>query len=222
MPLLLAKPAQPGTVKTRLLGTLTPHQAAEVHAAMLECVLIRTAAHFGPGQLALADPNPDAERAVVDAQALAESHGWTVTDQGRGDLGQRLKHVWRRSNSEAVLFLGVDSPDVPAEALAAIPPALSQAQAAIGPAADGGYWTLAARGFHPELISDIAWGTDRVYEQTRIAAERAKMSLKPVPGWYDVDDMEDLQALGNRLRSATEPALTHLRQRLKSCCGSAL
>jgi len=223
MPLLLAKPPQPGAVKTRLIAPLTRRQAAEVHAAMLECVLARVPRHLpGPGQLALAAMSRDADAPVSKVEKLAEAHGWQVVGQGTGELGQRLDHVWRQSEAEAVVFLGSDSPDVPGEALAALAAALAEADAAAGPAADGGYWTLAARCYQPQLITGIDWGTDRVYDQTCAAASGAGLKMASVLTWYDVDTMGDLRRLRERLASASESPLIQLRDRLDTICGPSL
>jgi rSAM/selenodomain-associated transferase 1 len=221
LPLLLAKPAEPGAVKTRLIGPLSAEQAAEVHGAMLRCVIRRVSEHLGRGgRLALADGQGGPE--AVDARALAKAHGWAVVDQGAGDLGQRLAHVWHAAGDGPVVFFGVDSPDLPAEALQAIGPALKQAAVAVGPVADGGYWTLAANQYEPALLTDIPWGSGEVYARTQQAAEQADLSITTLPAWYDVDDLADLQALAKRLNRANEPALVELRQALQTVCGPAL
>jgi hypothetical protein len=113
------------------------------------------------------------------------------------------------------VFLGVDCPDVPADALLAAAAALDEADAAAGPTADGGYWTLAARRCEPALLTGIDWGTPLVYDQTRAAAERAGLTFRELPRWFDVDEPADLLALFDRLRDADEPALLRLRQRLE-------
>ena len=217
---VMAKPAVPGAVKSRLIGPLSAEQAAEVHAAMLSCVLERAGAHL-PGEhyLALAQPAADASP-LTDAAAEARGLGWQVIDQGTGDLGQRLDHVWRRIGRGAVVFLGIDSPDVPAASLEQIAPALTAAEAAFGPVPDGGYWTLAARAYHPELLQGIDWGTERVQAQTRTAAAQSGLTLTPLPEWYDVDDARGLRALIDRLATTSEPALTRLSRRLETLRGA--
>jgi glycosyltransferase A (GT-A) superfamily protein (DUF2064 family) len=190
-------------------------------------VLSRAVAHLrGPRYLALAGrAAPGSVAAGAAGRAVeqqAAEQGWRVIDQGAGDLGQRLGHVWQAVGSGPVVFLGVDCPDVPGSALAAIEPALTEAEAAVGPVSDGGYWTLAARAYQPALLDGIDWGSDRVHAQTHAAAKAAGLRLIDLPAWYDVDDMDDLRKLRARLRDATEPSLTRLRQALDTCCGFAL
>ena len=211
----MAKAPAPGRVKTRLIGPdLDADAAAAIHRAMLVCVLQRIATLFGgPRVLAVAGDLDD------DLQRVAT--GWRIIPQRGDDLGQRLDHAWldaapQGAGSRAVIFLGTDSPDVPAASLAAIAPALRHADAAVGPVGDGGYWTLAAADYHPPLLARIDWGSGRVYDQTRDAADRARLRLATLPAWHDVDHPPDLEALRRRLADAHEPPLRRLRERLDS------
>ncbi len=226
---VMAKRPRPGRVKTRLIGELTDRQAACVHAAMLECVLERLKSTV-PGRLVLA-----LDQAVDQAADQAADHtidqplthsdpglsvavpaGTQTLDQGTGDLGERIGHVWRAVGSGPAVFFGVDSPDVPSEVLATIYESLGHAHAVVGPVEDGGYWCLAARRYTPELIAGIDWGTSAVYHQTRQAARDAGLTFHELPAWHDVDTAEDLGTLVIRLRDAREPALTRLKHRLES------
>ncbi len=204
---MMAKPAVPGRVKTRLIGDLTPQQAADVHQAMLDCVMARVAEQFHAARgwsLVLAAggtmPTPPAP--------------WRMLDQGAGDLGDRMARIWRSIGSGPAAFLGIDSPDVPAAHFDALADALCAGDAAAGPVEDGGYWTLAARRFAPQLLMGIDWGTPDVYHQTQRRAADAGLQLLKLPAWHDVDEPADLAALCQRIASATEPALVQLRTSL--------
>lgn len=214
---VMAKRPRPGRVKTRLIGELADDQAAHVHAAMLECVLVRLKSAL-PGRLILAlDHEPDQPLTHKDpGLSVAVPAGVETIDQGMGDLGQRIGHVWRAVGAGPAVFFGVDSPDVPTTVLTTIYKSLVHADAAAGPVEDGGYWCLAARRYAPELLTGIDWGTSAVYHQTRQAARIAGLTLHELPAWHDVDTAEDLSALLIRLRDTREPALTRLTQRLDS------
>lgn len=216
---VLGKAPLPGRVKTRLTrgpGALAPEAAAGVAAAMMRATLDRVSAHcrVAADRRFLAIDDPDL------APDWARKAGWTVIDQGGGNLGDRIARAWERAWNEAgpgpVAFFGVDCPDVPAAALAAIAPALTRADAAVGPVADGGYWTLAAGRRRPELLRGIDWGTAAVYDQTRRAADEAGLVLAELPAWHDVDRPDDLAALRSRLRTAAphDPALARLEDDL--------
>lgn len=213
---VMAKRPVPGRVKTRLIGELSDHQAACVHAAMLDCVLHRLIAAF-PDQLVLALDNGTQEPLThpdpaLDIQLPADTK---LIDQGQGSLGDRLGHVWQAIGEGPAVFFGVDSPDVPVNALKSIPHCLAHTDAACGPVEDGGYWCLAGRQYKPILLTGIDWGTPAVYHQTRDAAEQAGLTLHELPAWHDVDDASDLTSLRERLRDAREPALIRLAQRLQ-------
>lgn len=214
---VMAKRPRPGRVKTRLIGELTEYQAACIHAAMLECVLERVLAAL-PGQLVLAlEHATDQPLTHTDpALNITVPPEARIMDQGTGDLGERIGHVWQAVGSGPAVFFGVDSPDVPNNVLTSIYGGLADADAAVGPVEDGGYWCLAARRYLPELLTAIDWGTSAVYHQTREAARRAGLTLHALPAWHDVDTADDLSAMLIRLRDAREPALTRLKHRLES------
>lgn len=212
---IMAKRPVPGRVKTRLIGGLSDRQAACVHAAMLECVLERLGKTL-PGRVVLAlDGDIDNPLTGSDTGLkVTVPAGVEVIDQGTGDLGQRIGHVWQIIGSGPAVFFGVDSPDIPTQVLTTLYDSLNHAHAAVGPVEDGGYWCLAARRYTPELLAGIDWGTFAVYHQTREAARNAGLTLHELPHWHDVDTAEDLSALLTRLRDTREPALTRLKQRL--------
>ena len=212
---VMAKRPKVGRVKTRMVPPLTERQAAEVHTAMLRCVLARLE-RFVPGRKVLALDAAEAE--LRDREAAlrgVDLSAWTLVPQGAGDLGERLLRVWQALGGGAVAFFGVDSPDVPAEMLAGLWGVLEQAEAAAGPTEDGGYWTLLVRRTHPHLLAGIDWGTAAVYDQTRRAAVSAGLTWGELPRWYDVDDALDLADLQHRLaqhgrESPADPALREL------------
>lgn len=213
----MTKPAVPGAVKTRLMSKLDPHTAAAVHGAMVECVLRRTPCYV-PARTAASYLVAIDESLVPtcrpDALAMTLPPPWHRIDQGRGDLGQRLAHAWQRVGGGPVVFLGGDSPDIPTGLLESILPALDRSDIVLGPAGDGGYWTLACRAFEPGLLNGIDWGTACVYDQTVEAARRANLNTVSLPLWHDVDRPQDLTALRNRLRRTEEVALVCLRSKL--------
>lgn len=219
---VMAKAAVPGRVKTRLTrgaasDRLSTEQAAGVHAAMFATVLQRLAQH-------VTDPAGRAPALVLAMDAPAQAPpaaGWEIVEQGQGGLGERLERVWQgcrdRHGTEAAVFFGVDSPDVPAEVLRQIGPALNDVQVAVGPVEDGGYWTLACGSFRPGLLRGIDWGTPAVYHQTSRAAEALGLTRAALPMWHDVDEPADLAGLRQRLAvlaEPREPALVELAERL--------
>jgi rSAM/selenodomain-associated transferase 1 len=226
---LMAKPPVPGKVKTRLIGNLNAQQAAQIHGAMLECTLERLRAIYGdPGHRRLvlclaSDVEPDGDRWA--SQRPESARPWRIFDQGPGDLGQRMARVWRAFGDGPVVFLGCDSPDVPREALEAILTMLNCFDLVLGPAPDGGFWSLAARNLATGILEGIDWGSAKVYHQTCRAAERNGLTVGNVQDWPDVDTTADLKALLERLEVSnlrTEPDLERLRLQVQRAADAPL
>ena len=221
--IVMAKPALPGRVKTRMIGRYTAQQAAAAHAAMLECVLNRTATHLGSSSqlrfvLALDDTRSPQRSGARGEADISVPQDWQVISQGNGHLGQRLAHVWQTIGGGLAIFLGADCPDLPSTALGSILPSIRSAHVAAGPVDDGGYWTLACRRYDNRLLTDIDWGTAAVYHQTVHAAQQAGFNFASLPSWYDVDTPRDLDRLRQRLAQCQEPALRRLKTRLDQIC----
>jgi hypothetical protein len=216
---VMAKLPEPGRVKTRLVasGALDDAGAAALAWALLECTTERLAARM-PIVIAL---GADATGALADRTIRARLPRLSarIVPQGDGSLGARLDRVWRLLAGVGPLaFFGTDSPDLPAEAVGAIRPALARADAAIGPSTDGGYWALAALEHQPALLRGVDWGTAAVYDQTLRRADEAGITVVELPAWPDVDRPEDLLALRRRLAgpggAASEAPLARLAARL--------
>lgn len=229
----MAKAVRPGAVKTRLIADgLTPDAAAGVHEAMLSCVvarLDRLLPRSWSRVLAVGDPDWVGMDAPADAEASlrveadrvgAAPDRWRVMPQGTGGLGDRLERIGVALGDRPVAFFGVDSPDVPAEALERLFAWLGNASEsarlgiALGPTDDGGYWTLAAHRPRPAVLRGVDWGSERVYAQTLERAAAAGLAVTALHRWYDVDDVRDLAGLRSRLERASEPELLVLGNRL--------
>ncbi len=178
---LFAKFPIAGQVKTRLIPALGAEGAAALHRRLTE----RTVAAMRDAAL------PFAVRfSGADQSAFAEWLGDDVPliDQGDGDLGARMGRV----EAPAVL-LGADVPDLSADHIRSAATAIETAPIAIGPAEDGGYWSIAFARPLPFLWDAMDWGTDRVLAETlrRLEVERiAPVMLEPLA---DCDRPQDLE-----------------------------
>jgi rSAM/selenodomain-associated transferase 1 len=197
--LLLAKPARPGRVKTRLIGDLTPEQAAELQAAFLDDALAELAG--GRYDLFLA-------WALEDGEA-PPSLPWPWLRQEGADLGERLYRALAGAGRAYPLVgaVGSDHPTLRRERVEAAFDLLAEgADVVLGPADDGGYYLIAARaqGLAPELFSGIAWSTGEVLAATVERCRRQGLAVGLLPASRDVDTPEDLQALAARLVAGAE------------------
>jgi rSAM/selenodomain-associated transferase 1 len=124
--------------------------------------------------------------------------GTEVIPQGDGDVGTRMRaamHALFAAGAPAVAVVGSDLPGLTAapvraafDILAGDPDAL-----VLGPAADGGYYLIAAARV-PPVFEGIRWGGDDVLARTRAAAEARGMRVQLVEALRDVDTLEDLRA----------------------------
>jgi rSAM/selenodomain-associated transferase 1 len=195
--LLFTKPAREGRVKTRLIGDLTPAQAAALHAAFLEDLLDRLRAGSFTVQLAWAlDPD--------DAVPEGPLPGFR---QRGDDLGERLYTALSEAaeTSATVAALGSEHPTLP---LAVVHRAFELledgAEVVLGPAEDGGYYLIALRGeaVSRRLFEEIAWSTDQVFPVTLERCRELGLRLELLPMASDVDTPDDLRRLAARM--ATE------------------
>jgi rSAM/selenodomain-associated transferase 1 len=192
--LLFTKPAREGRVKTRLIGDLTPAEAAALHTAFLEDLLdrlrggsfdLRLAWALDPGEPVPAGPFPG------------------VRQVGE-NLGERLFRTLSAAAEEApaVAALGSDHPTLPLEVVHdAFERLEAGADVVLGPAEDGGYYLIALRAAAvvPRLFEGIAWSTDQVFSETVARCRELGLRVELLPQASDVDTPDDLHRLALRM-----------------------
>ena len=112
--------------------------------------------------------------------------------QGHGDLGARMTRVLQRVGG-AVAIIGTDCPDATRADIAAAFAALARAPIAIGAAADGGFWILAARRARDvtKALAGVRWSSPH----TRADVEkRLRCPIAHVRTLSDIDTGEDWRA----------------------------
>ncbi len=181
--LVMAKEPVPGRVKTRLCPPCTPEQAATVAAA----ALADTLATVGSGTLVLSG-------------RYAAPAGWRVVPQRGDGLGARLHHAfvdtWRPGT--ASLLVGMDTPQLTPVLLRTTVATLTGdgVDAVLGPADDGGWWTLGLRDpAHARILDDIPMSTDRTGELTLAGLLRRGLRVAVLLTLRDVDTAHDARAV---------------------------
>ena len=181
-------------MKTRLIGELTPAQAAALHQAFLDDLLDRL--RKGRFDLRLA-------WALDPGEPLPDGPIPGVRQEG-DDLGDRLYRALAAAGMEAqsVAALGSDHPSLPVEMVhEAFARLEAGADVVLGPAEDGGYYLIALRAgaVAPRLFEGIAWSTDRVFPETLERCRELGLRLELLPRAADVDTPEDLRRLATRM-----------------------
>ena len=188
--IVFAKAPVPGSAKTRLIPALGAAGAARFHARLVERALgTACAASLGPVELCCA-PN----RSHPFFAECAARFGVALTDQGAGDLGERM-HRALAAGLPAVL-IGADCPAMTPDYLRQAADALSAGQdVALGPAEDGGYVLIAANRIRPDAFAGIGWGGPDVMEAQRARLREAGWRWSELAPLWDVDRPEDLKRI---------------------------
>jgi rSAM/selenodomain-associated transferase 1 len=182
-----------GAVKTRLARRVGAVRAARAYELMLETTLELAVASGLTTRLCLADP-PE-ERAVWPVP-------WEL--QARGHLGLRMAAAITRAfdrGAEGVVIIGSDCPELSVELLQRAAGALRNASVVIGPACDGGYWTVGTRDPGLDLFSGIPWSSADTFRQTVARLEELGCDWLELDRLQDLDTLHDLEALATRGRT---------------------
>lgn len=194
--LVVAKSPVPGRVKTRLGAVVGMELAAELAAAALLDTVSACAAAFEECHLAL---DGDLGESVRAAELEAALVGWSVFPQADGDLGRRLAHAHEHvgaSGTGPVVQVGMDTPQLTATLLREAAARTGPGAAALGPAADGGWWVLAlADPAAARVLADVAMSTPDTCRLTAAALSAAGVSVRTAPLLRDVDTTADAAAV---------------------------
>lgn len=192
--IVMAKAPVAGLAKTRLIPALGAEGAAALAQRLLAHALeqaLQAARRGGLGNVELCCA-PGAHHPGF--AGWAGSPGVTLTDQGDGDLGERMARALHRAlqTSATALLIGTDAPALDAGTLQAAQAALRGHDAVFVPALDGGYALVGLRRPLPTLFDAMPWSTPLVMQCSRerlAAAGASHFELAPVA---DIDVPADL------------------------------
>lgn len=192
---VFAKHWTPGKVKTRLAATIGDVAAAKVHQALLRATLLRLGRVDGEHiDRVLVVDSPES----VPAMRRFAPSPWRIEVQASGDLGARMRAFFDAQfalGRRRTVLLGSDSPNIPLQIVERAFAGLREADVALGPTADGGYYLVGAAHRTPPIFTDMPWSSDRLYRCTLDALEQRGDRCCELPEWYDVDDIDDLHRL---------------------------
>jgi rSAM/selenodomain-associated transferase 1 len=198
--IIFAKAPVPGTVKTRLIPELGVEKATQLYEAMVvNAVSMAVESGLCPVQLWCA---PDCEHAFY--RHLNRDFGVSLHAQHGKDLGERMYNAFSTAleASAHAVIIGSDCPVLNTQLLADALEALhSGSQAAIAPAADGGYVLLGLNRNDRALFEGLAWGEGTVYAGTLEKLRRLSFSYVSLAQQWDVDRIPDVQRCKRLLES---------------------
>lgn len=212
--ILFAKAPIPGQVKTRLLPAVGAELAAELHSAFVADMIDRFHALDGAAFELHTDRRTDAWPDPVVTRKLQTS----------GSLGLKMIHALEAglfAGYVRVLIVGSDAPTLPALHISAL--LAAEADIAFGPAADGGFYAIAARRIDPTMFDGVAWSRPDTLARCIETVKVRGLTVTIGPEWFDVDEPTDLDRLMEdaHLPIHTAACLRRITAARKDTCQSA-
>jgi rSAM/selenodomain-associated transferase 1 len=185
--LVIAKSPVPGRVKTRLTPPCTPEQAARLAGAAL-----------GDTLAAVGRADRAARRLLVldGAPGPWLPRDFEVVPQCSGGLAARLAAAFEAAAGPAFL-VGMDTPQVTPALLDAGLAALERADAAFGPALDGGYWGIGLRRPDPGVFRGVPMSEPSTGAAQRCRLAELGLTTTTLPTLRDVDTVADALAVAS-------------------------
>ena len=187
---------KPGVTKTRLLPILSGEQCAALHTAFLQDLSAVYAAVDADLFVAYT-PDPDWEMLKEIFPNARDFFPQAGADLGE-KMFQAIKHVLALGY-DAVILTGADLPLMRSSHLESGFTALEDADIALGPTSDGGYYLVGMKLPHGAIFEKQSYGGSTVLENTLAAAKAAGLTVSLAKTCDDVDTPEDLRLLTRHL-----------------------
>lgn len=194
--IVFAKEPVLGQVKTRLAKSISNEYALRLYKAFVQDTI-----QLGSGIEA------DLKILAWTGEGFPEylksiAPDWILFKQSGKDLGERMHNAFMYAKDLGAyqsIVIGTDSPTLPPTFIEEAYERLSDHDMVIGPCQDGGYYLIGLRSSHPELFENTDWSTDTTMIQTLQNARALGKITHPLPQWFDVDTLDDLEQLRDSL-----------------------
>jgi rSAM/selenodomain-associated transferase 1 len=182
--LVIAKDPRPGHCKTRLCPPCRPEQAARLAAAALTDTLAVVAATPASRRVLVLDGDP----------ARWQHAGLEIVHQHGDGLAQRLANAFA-DVGEPALLVGMDTPQLSIELLTDGLSALANHDAVLGPALDGGYWSIGLRVADRAAFDGVPMSSPHTLSCQRRRLTQLGLQTYEQPPLRDVDTIADAHAV---------------------------
>ncbi len=182
--LVIAKNPQAGRCKTRLCPPCTPGQAALLAAAALQDTLDVVDATGAARKILVLDGSAERWRRP----------GWQIIPQRGEGLAQRLSNAFADVDQPALL-VGMDTPQLTPDLLRDGQRALEHHDAVLGPAHDGGYWSVGLRRGHHRAFIGVPMSSQRTLHCQTERFSGLGLRIHRQPRLRDVDTIADAQVV---------------------------
>lgn len=181
---VMAKEPLPGRVKTRLCPPLDPEQAAQLAEAALADTLDAVAWTPARRRVLVLDGAPGAWLPP----------GFEVIEQRGDGLAERLANA-TSDVGEALVFVGMDTPQLTRALLCDALERLATADAILGRTTDGGYWTIGLRDPDPSAFDDVPMSSEGTGRAQRERLAHLGLRTAELEQLRDVDSYDDAVAV---------------------------
>jgi hypothetical protein len=182
--IVLAKDPRPGRSKTRLCPPCLPAQAAELAEAALRDTLEVVRSVPVRRHVLVLDGDETRWRDI----------GFELLTQRGAGLDERLEHAFADVGGPALL-VGMDTPQLTSGLLQRGLEALGGYATVLGPACDGGYWSVGMRTPTPGAFRGVAMSAEDTLAQQRNRFDELGLSTYEHATLRDVDTIEDARAV---------------------------
>ena len=183
--IVIAKDPQPGRCKTRLCPPCSPQQAAQLAEAALRDTL-RVVRQTPAGRHVLVLDGDDSR--WLDT-------GFEVIPQRGHGLDERLENAFADVGGPALL-VGMDTPQLTSELLLDGVGALTKgADAVLGPAFDGGYWSVGLRRRSAGAFTGVPMSRADTLACQRTRLLGLGLAIHDQPPLRDIDTIDDARAV---------------------------
>ncbi len=189
--ILFARTVRLGRGKRRLARDTGDICAWRFYRSAL-CQSLRIAAHH-PGRIMIAALDPIADISTPGQPFTnARNSRLEIRSQGRGDLGQRMIRALNEAPRGPAVLIGADIQGLSDAALERALKATRCGDVVFGPATDGGFWLIGARGgLSNRQFQTVGWSEPTTLLQS-IATFATAKRVRIVDLLSDVDSMTDL------------------------------
>lgn len=193
---VMVKEPRPGRVKTRLGHEIGMTRAAWWFRHQV-AFLLRS----------ITDPRWDVVLAVAPDVAGMASRVWPAhlprLAQGTGDLGDRMRHLFRTVHTGPVCIIGADIPGIRRMHINTAFRALGRHDAVFGPATDGGFWLVGLKRptpVPPALFANVRWSSEHALSDSLAGLKDARV--------YKIDVLRDVDTKADLSCFAHDGAIT--------------
>lgn len=188
--LIFCKAPVPGFVKTRLIPSVTPEQAAAIHRQLAQaCLRLATQQALCAVQLWCA---PDSQHEFFTE--AAQNYPISLHCQHGIDLGAKMHHALcsALNKHRQAIIIGCDCPSLTTADLRQALLVLQRgADVVLAPAEDGGYVLIGCTRSQAGLFTNMPWGTREVLKLTRERIRQQRLNCVELATHWDVDCIGD-------------------------------